>query len=89
MPLIGSTDRDYADDSQGVTLHAEMVDILSESGGDGLAYQAIADLVNARGVYRKRNGSAVEASQVKLRARNYAKLFEDTDGRVRLRSLTP
>ncbi|MGH2379784.1 MAG: hypothetical protein ACRDG7_00980 [Candidatus Limnocylindria bacterium] len=65
-----------------------MVDILSEAGGEGLTFKAIADLVNARGVYRKRDGSLVQESQIRLRSRNYATLFEVDAGRLRLRSLS-
>jgi hypothetical protein len=81
-PIVG-----FDGDPQRVTLHAEMIDILSEAGRDGLSCQAVADLVNARGVYRKRDGSLVEASQVRLRAKNYTMLFELAAGRVHLRSL--
>lgn len=70
-----------------VKLHDEMVDILSEAGATGLSYAALAERVNARGVYLKGDGSPVHESQIRLRARNYDRLFLLGDGRVRLRSM--
>ena len=71
-----------------VTLHDEMVDILSEAGSGGLAFEAVADLVNFRQVYSKRDGSPVRGFQIRLRALKYDRLFEVSGGMVRLRSLS-
>jgi hypothetical protein len=69
-----------------VTLHEEIAAILSESGGGWMKTDHIADRVNARGRYRKRDGSPVTAFQIHGRTRNYGHLFERDGSRVRLRS---
>jgi hypothetical protein len=50
--------------------------------------QEIADFVNERGRYRKRDGSAVTAFQIHGRTRNYGHLFERQGSQVRLREPT-
>jgi hypothetical protein len=72
---------------EGVTLHEEMIDVLSEAGAHGLSFQAVADRINNRGVYQKRDLSLVGEHQIRLRAKRYPALFRVQDGRVRLRSL--
>ena len=71
-----------------VTLHEEIAAILDERGG-WMATQELADAVNARGRYSKRDGSPVDAFQIHGRTKNYPHLFERDGIRVRLRSPAP
>jgi hypothetical protein len=40
--------------------------------------RALADAVNGRGLYRKKDGSPVEINQVRARTNNYHDLFRKT-----------
>jgi len=51
--------------------------------------QEIADVVNERDRYRKRDGSAVTARQIHGRIRKYGQLFESEGSQVRLREPGP
>lgn len=68
-----------------VTLHQELVDILSEHGGGWMSTTDLAHEVNRRGRYAKADGSEVTAFQVHGRTKNYPDLFERDGSRVRLR----
>jgi len=46
----------------------------------------LADEVNARGLYRKRDGSPIEPNEIHARAKNYASIFEKKGPRIRLRA---
>lgn len=67
------------------TLHHEIAAILAEAGRTWMSTDEIADAVNRRGIYRKRDGSAMTAFQVHGRTRNYAGLFDRDGSMVRLR----
>lgn len=67
-----------------VTLHEELVVILQEGGVGWVSTQQLADQVNARGRYHKKDGGLVTAFQVHGRTRNYPDLFERDGSRVRL-----
>lgn len=69
----------------GITLHLEIAAILSESGREWMTTAEIADEVNRRGRYHKRDGSLVSQFQVHGRTQNYSALFERNGSRVRLR----
>lgn len=69
----------------GVTLHEEIAAILREHGG-WMTRQAIADAVNRRGHYQKKDASPVESFQIGRRAYNYGHLFEIDDTKIRLRT---
>lgn len=68
-----------------LTLHAALDEILRESNNRWMTVQELANEVNRRGTYRKKDGSAVEPSQVHARTKNYDRLFEKEGPRVRLR----
>lgn len=68
-----------------VTLHEEIADVLREHRNAWMTTGQLADEVNGRGRYRKRDGSRVSAFQIHGRTRNYPSLFERDDSRVRLR----
>jgi hypothetical protein len=67
-----------------VTLHEEIADILRAHGNPWMTTQEIADAVNERGRYRKKDGSAVTAFQIHGRTKNYSHLFDRDGSRVRL-----
>ncbi len=67
------------------TLHGALERILREKGNDWMTVPELTAAVNQRSLYRKRDGSPVEANQVHARTRSYSRLFEKRDGKVRLR----
>jgi len=81
---MARTDR-ADDDDYKVTLHAEIAEILRASGTEWMTTQEIADQVNARGRYHKKDGSEVTDFQIHGRTRNYSNLFDRDGSRVRLR----
>jgi hypothetical protein len=72
-----------------MTLHEALAHILRENGNAPMTARELADAVNARGLYRKRDGSAVEANQVQARTNNYAAIFEKDGTHIRLREESP
>jgi hypothetical protein len=68
-----------------LTLHEALAQILRERGNAWMTARELADEVNARALYRKRDGSPVEANQVHARTKNYADLFEKDGSQIRLR----
>ncbi len=75
--------------TRGVTLHDEIVEILDERNVAWLTTKDLAELVNARGRYKKRDGSAVTAYQIARRTWNYSHLFDIDGSRVRLKRAYP
>jgi hypothetical protein len=67
-----------AQDSVRVTLHAEIAAILRDRGTP-MTTREIAEAVNARGVYPKRDNTPITPFQIQGRTRNYPQLF-DRDG---------
>ncbi len=72
-------------DRRQLTLHEALVQILSENDGGWMTVHELAEAVNSRGLYTKRDGSAVEVNQIHARTNNYRDLFEKDGPRVRLR----
>ena len=67
-----------------VTLHEEICDILDGEGNGWMTTGELANLVNRRGRYRKRDGSPVSRFQIHGRTRNYSDLFQRSGSLVRL-----
>ena len=67
-----------------MTLHDALARVLRESGNEGLTARELADAVNRRGLYQKRDGSPVEVNQVQARVNNYGSIFEKDGSVVRL-----
>src|SRR5436309_10048047 len=65
-----------------LTLHAALEQILRENNNPWMTVQQLADEVNRRGTYRKKDGSAVEPNQVHARTKNYDGLVEKEGPRV-------
>jgi hypothetical protein len=68
-----------------MTLHDALAVVLRERGNAGLTARDLAEAVNQRGLYRKRDGSPVEANQVQARVNNYSSVFEKDGPVIRLR----
>lgn len=66
------------------TLHAEIAEILRASTATWMTTAAIADLVNARRRYSKKDGSPVTPFQIHGRTRRYPNLFKREGARVAL-----
>jgi HB1, ASXL, restriction endonuclease HTH domain len=69
-----------------VTLHDAMAIVLREQPDRQMTVRELAAEINRRRLYRKRDGSLLEASQVHARAKNYSRLFEKSRSVVRLRT---
>jgi hypothetical protein len=68
-----------------MTLHEGLEYVLRENDNRWMTVQELADEVNRRALYRKKDGSAVEPNQVHARTKNYDALFEKDGPRIRLR----
>jgi HB1, ASXL, restriction endonuclease HTH domain len=80
--------RDVAPTTQSAprtTLHEEIATILRETGRP-MTTAELADAVNERGIYTKRDKSLVTSFQIHGRTRNYPRLFDRDGQMVRLRS---
>jgi hypothetical protein len=66
------------------TLHEELAEILRGQRNRWMTTTELAQAVNERGIYQKRDGSAVTDFQVHGRTKNYDQLFERDHARVRL-----
>jgi ABC-type transporter Mla subunit MlaD len=85
---LGVTGRSTSADTKDVrplTLHEALAQILREQDNAWMTARALTAEVNARGLYKKRDGSPVEANQVHARTKNYAHLFEKDGSQIRLR----
>ena len=70
------------------TLHVEIGEILRAESNNWMSTQEIADQVNRRQNYRKKDGSPVTRFQIHGRTRQYDVMFERGGDRVRLRNGT-
>ena len=68
-----------------LTLHEALAQVLRERGNAWMTARELADEVNSRALYRKRDGAPVEANQVHARTKNYTDLFEKDGSQIRLR----
>lgn len=67
-----------------MTLHEAMAEVLREHGTP-MTSRELADAINARGLYRRREGRRLPAGQVSARARNYDLLFHWTGNTIAAR----
>lgn len=70
-----------------MTLHAALELVLKENDNRWMHVGELADAVNTRGLYRKRDGSTVEPNQVHARTKNYSSIFEKNGPQIRLHDL--
>ena len=68
------------------TLHQALQIVLSENDNQWMTVRELADEVNDRRLYQKRDGSPIEPNQIHARAKNYASIFEKDGPRIRLRA---
>jgi hypothetical protein len=68
-----------------MTLHDALARVLREGSSEGLTARELADAVNRRGLYQKRDGSPVEANHVQARVNNYGSMFAKDGPVIRLR----
>jgi len=71
--------------SHRMTLHEALAMILKDKDNEWTTVRDLANEVNERELYTKRDGSPVEPSQIHARAGSYPTLFEKDGPRVRLR----
>lgn len=71
------------------TLHEALALVLRENGNEWTMARELADVVNTRGLYRKRDGSPLEVNQVHARTNNYSAVFEKDGPMIRLREESP
>ena len=80
---LGDTGVD--DPTAAMTLHDALAHVLRERDNEGMTARQLTDAVNARGLYRKRDGSPVEVNQVQARINNYNAVFVKVGGAIQLR----
>jgi len=68
-----------------MTLHEAIALLLRENANESMTVRELADALNERGLYRKRDGSPIEVNQVHARTNNYRSIFEKDGPNVRLR----
>lgn len=69
-----------------LTLHEAIKLILEENGNRWMHVKDLAEEVNRRDLYTKRDGTPVDPSQIHARTKNYVNLFEKNGPEVRLLS---
>lgn len=69
--------------SQRLTLHEAMELVLDEQCNRWMTVRELADTINDRAIYEKRDRSAVEPSQMHARPNKYPSRFEKDGPRVR------
>ena len=67
-----------------MTLHEALAHVLRDHNNEPMTARELADEVNQRGLYHKRDGSPVETNQVHARTNNYGAVFEKEGSRIRL-----
>jgi hypothetical protein len=68
-----------------LTLHEALAQVLRENLNQPMTAAALTDIVNGRGLYRRRDGKPVQANQVHARTKNYKDVFEKGAEGIRLR----
>lgn len=86
LALIGQAKAALALEPAGArpTLHSALAQVLRENSNVWMTARELADAVNTRGLYTKRDGRPVETNQVHARVKNYPHLFEKQGSRIRL-----
>ena len=66
------------------TLHGAIEQVLREHGNEPTTARELADEINERGLYRKRDGSPVQENQIHARVSKHGSTFEKVEGLLRL-----
>lgn len=69
-----------------LTLHEALAVVLHDHANRWMTVKELASEVNERHLYRKKDGSDVDPSQVHARTKNYEQLFEKNGPNVRMRT---
>lgn len=67
---------------QCLTLHEAMQLILAENNNCGLTPKELADEINRRGLYLRRDKVPLKSGQISARWNNYKKLFYEHNGKI-------
>jgi len=70
--------------ARGLTLHEAMGLVLRERDNSWMTARQLADEINQRRLYTKRDGNHVEVNQIHARSKNYPGLFEKDGPKIRL-----
>jgi hypothetical protein len=81
--LTGDQEPTRSAPAQRLTLHEAMEFVLDEQDNRWMTVHELADTINERALYEKRDRSAVEPSQIHARANKYPSRFEKDGPRVR------
>ena len=68
-----------------LTLHQAMEAVLKENRNRWMTVRELAQAINSRGLYEKRDRTPVEPGQIHARANKYLSMFEKDGPRVRLK----
>lgn len=82
---LGRQDRSTESLNRPMYLHEAIRLVLKDNGNRWMTVKDLANEVNHRRLYRKRDGSNVEANQIHARTKNYEAMFEKDGPRVRLK----
>jgi len=66
-----------------MTLH-ESIELILQESGRSMTSREIADIINKRKLYIRRDGNAVSASQITSRVGNYEQIFTKEYGKIKL-----
>jgi len=69
-----------------MTLHDAIILLLTNSSSSSMTTVEIAEELNKQGLYQRKDGEAIQPSQVGARVRQYEHLFITIDGQISLRS---
>jgi hypothetical protein len=75
----GTADLSEGASGSRLTLHEAMRRVLLERENAPMSARALADEVNQRDLYKKRDGSPVEINQIHARVNNYPQIFKKSE----------
>jgi len=81
----GTADFSSGPNGQRLTLHEAIRQVLLDRDNAPTSARELADEINARELYRKRDGSPVEVNQIHARINNYGTMFKKVGTKIHLR----
>lgn len=81
---LGETRSEPAHATERLTLHEAMELVLGENDNRWMTVREIADAINERQLYEKRDRSPLDPSQIHARANKYQTIFEKDGREIRL-----
>jgi len=79
--LVADLDGEPETTQKTLTLHDAMLTVIADRP-QGLTARELAIEVNQRGLYRRRDGRALDAVQIRARVGQYSSLFSRREGRI-------